>query len=147
MVGNMTRHECDKGPTALTAHVKMPCAFDRLAFDLTQPSLRVCRPHQGLDPYNNGKCSSADLQACSRLKASPFRTKQLRHRSQSLYMPAVNRKLRSEASSKPGLADCTTLLSTDSHKLVKVRSIRAADAVGASEVQVRFLLHQLASYM
>lgn len=81
------------------------------------------------------KWSCAELQSCIRLKASPSRTKVLRYRCQSLYMPAVNRKLRSDASSKPGIADCTTLLSIDSHKLVKVRSIRPADAVGASEVQ------------
>ena len=88
--------------------------------------------------YNTSSCfSSAELQPCSRQKRRPFLTAVLGHQLHSLFMPAVNRRVRSDASSKQPVQNCATLLSIDSHKLVKVRSIGAADETGDSQAQVR----------
>lgn len=52
-------------------------------------------------------------------------------------MPAVNRRVRSEATRRQAVQNCAALLAIESHKLVKVRSIGGSDAAGDSEVKVR----------
>ena len=79
----------------------------------------------------------AAAQPCSQSKGCSCPTPVLGRQLRSLFMPAVNRRVRSEATRRQAVQNCAALLAIQSHNLVKVRSIGNSDAAGDSEVQVR----------